>query len=81
MTRSKAVFRHRTRIFFTLLDICRNIERMQVSPEARQACREVAGLIGATLAREMAARPASPRGGQSRPQAKPLHPPHAAVTH
>jgi hypothetical protein len=53
--------RHRARILFTLLGICRNLERMQMSPAARRACRGVTALIDAALTKEIMAGPGAPR--------------------
>jgi hypothetical protein len=53
--------RHRARILFTLLGICRNIERLQISPVARRACRGVAGLLDGALNKEIMAGPRSSR--------------------
>jgi hypothetical protein len=44
--------RHRAQVLSTLLGICRSIEKMRITPAAREACREVAGRLAADLARE-----------------------------
>ncbi len=44
--------RHRARILATLIDICRGLERLGVTPAARRASREVAARLTADLARE-----------------------------
>jgi len=43
---------HRKRILATLLAICRKMERLQITAEARRACREVAGRLRTVLAAE-----------------------------
>jgi hypothetical protein len=58
--------RHRARILFTLLGICRNFERLQMTPVARRACRGVTRLIDDALNREIMARPGSRRSLGSR---------------
>lgn len=47
--------RHRARLLTALLEICRKLEQMQDSAEARLACREVSGHVLALLNRENAA--------------------------
>ena len=44
--------RHRARILVSLIGVCRNLEGLKVSREARLACREVAGLLDLALAQE-----------------------------
>jgi hypothetical protein len=44
--------RHRARILESLLQVCEEIARLQVSREARLACREVAALLRSALVRE-----------------------------
>ena len=46
---------HRKRILAALLAICRKMERLQVTAEARRACRDVAGSLRTVLAAEKAA--------------------------
>lgn len=43
---------HRIRLLSLLADVCRKIERLQSSVEARQACREVAVKLRRLLANE-----------------------------
>jgi hypothetical protein len=45
-----ASYAHRQRILLALLGICRKMERMEVSAEARRACRDVAGSLRLVLA-------------------------------
>ena len=42
------------RILAALLAICRKMERLQVTAEARRACRDVAGSLRTVLAAEKA---------------------------
>jgi len=44
--------RHRARVLAALIDVCRHLEGLKVSPEARLACREVSALLEAAHARE-----------------------------
>ncbi|HYD85190.1 MAG TPA: hypothetical protein VEA63_14090 [Opitutus sp.] len=43
---------HRIRLLSLLADVCRKIERLQSSVEARRACREVAASLRRLLANE-----------------------------
>jgi hypothetical protein len=51
--------RHRARVLASLIDVCRHLAGLKVSPEARVACRDVAELLETARARETGgARPA-----------------------
>jgi hypothetical protein len=43
---------HRIRILLALLRICGDLERLEIAPEARRACRDVAGILAGVLAEE-----------------------------
>ncbi len=47
--------RHRVDILRTLVATCRKLQRVQDSAAARGACRDVAGMLSAAVAREEAA--------------------------
>lgn len=44
--------RQRVEVLSTLLRICRSLEGLQISPEAKIACREVHQQVAGLLARE-----------------------------
>jgi hypothetical protein len=46
--------RHRASVLVSLVGICENLERLQVTREARLACRDVAALLTAARLREKA---------------------------